>query len=883
MLSASQDFFENHLYPVLVVDPVSQRVLYANLAAQNFFQRSKEELLLERFTDLMQAHGHAIDLDGGEDTAHRDVQISDAIFEDKAAKITTLYMTHKGMPDDKQSSNSRATALNLKLEETLEGISDSFIIINRQWEVTFANASAATLMDMPRTQMVGQNVWALFPDGKGGEFHKRYEQLMATGQTQRFTAQSPVSGKWLSVSAYATSQGLVISARDVTDEYARENQLRLLETAVSRLNDIVLITDATPAKGSKWEKFVFANEAFERIIGYPVHDVIGKTAEFLRGPDTQLDVLEKIRVAVDNEMPLRCEIINYTRSGQQLWLDLDVVPLRNDAGVVTHWVSVARDITSKKQSEQLLRLSEERFRLIASASNDVIWDCDLKSDDMWWNDKLLKVFGHDSAAFSNKMDWWDANLHPEEQHDVLQRMVAIIDGPDELWELRYRFQRADGSYADVLDRGSVLRDEGGAAARVLGSMTDITERLHLEEQLRQAQKMEAIGELTGGVAHDFNNLLAIIMGNLELLKEEMLINNGPPQDAYDLIDAGVLAAKRGSDLTGHMLAYARKARLAPVETDLNVVIRETESWVRRTIDSSIEIKTDLDRCLWTSRLDSSLLQSAIVNLLLNARDALGEGGRITITTQNVSASDPCVTENGLPASPFGFVMLRISDTGTGISPRDIEKVFDPFFTTKPVGKGSGLGLSMVHGFVSQSGGAIRISSPRGCGTTIDLYFKADQPAPRKEPEPFLQPDGIPNSGQPQKRRGRILFVEDEPAVLQVFGRMLTNAGYEIVPARSGDTALEIFKRDQNFDLVLTDVSMPGNLNGFDLARACLEIRENMPVVLLSGHADMKVPSGDQDVSGILRLMKPISQNNLLEAIKEQIQCKTDVSGVRPHH
>jgi PAS domain S-box-containing protein len=804
------------------------------------------------------------------DGAHRWVRISGTpVWNADKTEITHM----RGALQDITEivlARQQTEAMSVKLEETLEGISDSFMIINHDWEVTFANEGASRLMGLPKADMLGQYLWKLFPESEGGEFHQRYEQIMKDGETQRFVAKSQQTGNWLFISAYATSHGLAISARDVSEQHERDQQLRLLETAVSRLNDIVMITEQEPDSTEELQKFVFANQAFERVMGFTLDEIIGKTAEVLRGPETQPEEIDKLGKATLNGEPARSEIINYTKSGKLIWLELDIVPILQPDGIVSHWVSVARDITDRKKTEQRLRLSEERFRLVAGASNDVIWDCDLKSGKMWWNDKLLRVFGHDASQFTDKLTWWDANIHPDEQKEILRNMQDIIDGSDEYWKLKYRFRRSDGSYAHVLDRGSVLRDENGKATRILGNMTDISERLRLEDQLRQSQKMEAIGKLTGGVAHDFNNLLAIIMGNLELLKEEMKINRLPPEDTHELIDAGIAAVQRGSDLTHQMLSYARKARLAPEETNLNTVVRETESWVRRTIDSNIEIKTTLDSELKLTRVDTNSLQNAIVNLLLNARDAMKAGGTIFIETANVSADDPRIASKDLPHAPHGLVMLSISDNGPGIAPENLDRVFDPFFTTKPVGEGSGLGLSMVQGFVSQSEGVIQIFSEANLGTTVSLCFKALAP---QHQDNMGRRAGLKDANQSSAQTqpaGRILLAEDEPDVRKMLARTLSNAGYSVVTAKSGDEALGIFSNDTGFDLVLTDISMPGSLDGNDLAKACRALSSEVPIILLSGHASETSNSGASELRGSKRLMKPLLRQHLIEAVRQSV-------------
>ena len=756
--------------------------------------------------------------------------------------------------------------LSRKLEETLEAIADSFMIVDRNWTVTFANKVAEKLVAIDRDHMLGKNLWDLFPESENGEFHKRYQKLFESGGTERFVAYSPRSNRWLAISAFLTTHGIAISARDVTEEHVRDEQLRLLETAVARLNDIVMIAETDSQIGDELPTFVFANDALERVMGFTAKEMIGKTAAALRGKATQSSEISKLETALERNSEARSQIINYTKNGTPVWLDLDVVPIQRDDGHVTHWVSVARDITDAKRAEKRLALSEERFRLVAGATNDVIWDCDLASGEMWWNDNLASVFGYDPDKFEDRLTWWDANIHPEEQRSVLERMNEIIEGSDKFWQLDYRFRRADGTFSYVRDHGAILRDENGAATRILGNMTDVTEQRMLEEQLLQSQKMEAIGKFTGGVAHDFNNLLSVIMGNLELLHDEIVISKKLPDDAEDLIQAGISAVERGSHLTGQMLSYAREAHLEPVPTELNAVVLETASWISRTFDANIELTTELDTMLGKILVDPNTLQNSIVNLLLNARDAMKTGGNIRIETRHIRQADPFLAVNGLPVHESGYAMLSISDTGGGIPQEHLEKVFDPFFTTKPVGQGSGLGLSMVHGFVRQSGGDLRINSTPGLGTSVTLFFK------------ILSPNGIANHHSeidlspartglvPPVDKRKILLAEDDAAVAQVVVRTLRQAGFDVHPAVTGDAAYLEFQKNSKVDLLLTDVSMPGSLNGEALAEACWKVRGDLPVLFLTGHPTDSMASGAWSLHSYRRLTKPVSRRELLAAI-----------------
>lgn len=801
------------------------------------------------------------------------VRVSGApVWNDDKTEIVSIRGALQDITELVTARQERAE-LSRKLEEALEAITDSFMIIDRNWNVTFANKVAEDLMSTSRDQMLGKNLWELFPESKNSEFHKRYQQLFNDGKTQHFVARSIRSKKWLSVSAFSTTHGIAITSRDITEEHARDEQLRLLETAVARLNDIVMIAEVGSESGTDLPKFVFANDALERIMGFTPKEMIGKTANALRGTETQVSEISKLQAALESNSETRSQIINYTKDGDQIWLDLDVVPIKRDDGRVTHWVSVSRDITEAKHTEERVALSEERFRLIAGATNDVIWDCDLISGVMWWNDKLATVFGHDPGQFEDRLTWWDANIHPDEQHDVLKRMQDIIDSKDEFWKLEYRFRRADGTFAHVRDHGAILRDGNGTATRILGNMTDVTEQRRLEEQLLQSQKMEAIGKLTGGVAHDFNNLLAVIMGNLELLRAEVATTRKLPPDANDLIQAGISAVERGSNLTRQMLSYARKARLDSVPTDINAVVLETASWVSRTVDANIEIKTQLDAALGKTLLDPNTLQNSLVNLLLNARDAMKSGGKILIETRHLRPDDPFVMANDLPLNQRGYAMLSVSDTGDGIPQEQLQRVCDPFFTTKPVGQGSGLGLSMVQGFVRQSGGDLRIFSEPGLGTTVTLFFSAKSPGEALENPPEQQHTPQRSASATPSKKPVILLAEDDPAVAKVLVRTLRESGFDVSPVDSGDAAYLAFQKKPQVDLLLTDVSMPGRLNGQALAEACWKIREDLPVLFFTGHPHDAAPSGALASHACLRLTKPVSRTALLDAINALLPVK----------
>lgn len=400
---------------------------------------------------------------------------------------------------------------------------------------------------------------------------------------------------------------------------------------------------------------------------------------------------------------------------------------------------------------------------------------------------------------------------------------------------------------------------------MISMIEDVTHERAQQKKLQQAQKMEAIGQLTGGVAHDFNNLMAVIMGNLELLQCDIGTERFDVNESNMLIDAAIEAVKHGADLTNSMLAYARKARLEPSVLDINETVRGTERWMRRTIRSNIHIETVLQAGVWPIKVDQSSLQSALVNLILNARDSIDGSGKLTIETANLRI-DETYLESRSENIPVGrYVMVAISDSGRGIAPDVIDHIYDPFFTTKSVGKGTGLGLSMVDGFVRQSGGTVQVYSEPGEGTSFKLYFPA---LPQNKAMTRTEPASSRSDTSTQGARPRLLIAEDKLEVMAVLEKTLVMAGYDVTTAITGDIAFAVFKADPSFDAVLTDIVMPGRLQGPEFARECRLLRPDVPFIFLSGYASEATVHGNGLLPEDIRLMKPVSRHDLLSAVEK---------------
>ncbi len=509
-----------------------------------------------------------------------------------------------------------------------------------------------------------------------------------------------------------------------------------------------------------------------------------------------------------------------------------------------------------ERSAAALRESEERFRLLSLATNDLVCDMDLAEGRVWWNEKLLDSYGYDPREFADDLGARENWIHPDDRDRVVESLRAAIESGKGTWLCEFRFVCADGRIVDVIERAMILHDDNGEPCRIIGSTTDVSEFNALEKKLRQAHKMEAVGQLTGGLAHDFNNLLTIIIGNAE----ELAQIHADDADARWLAEATMQAAERGAMLTSRLLSFARLQTLSPVKLHLGGLLAGLEVLIRRTITENITIKLKADSDVWPVEVDPGQLENAILNLVINARDAMPQGGEIIITASNrrIGEDDPR-RHDGFVAERC--VMITVADNGCGMPPQDIDRAFEPFFTTKEVGKGSGLGLSMVWGFVRQSNGFAEIRSELGRGTSVQLYFPAtDDEGVQKAPARSAE--------GPRGGAERILVVEDDDLVRQNVVVQLGRLGYTIVPASSAAEALQIMAQNPPYDLLFTDVVMPGGMNGRELAEVALEKQPSMKVLLASGYSEDPLMRERPVQSRMNFLAKPYRRTELAETIRK---------------
>jgi two-component system, cell cycle sensor histidine kinase and response regulator CckA len=473
----------------------------------------------------------------------------------------------------------------------------------------------------------------------------------------------------------------------------------------------------------------------------------------------------------------------------------------------------------------------------------------------WFSRNIEALTGYPPAEIEkDAMAWWIAGIHPEDRPRVREAgRTALEKG---VASLEFRFRRRDGTFFWVRDEKRLLRDGAGRPSEVVGSWTDVTDRVRLEEQLRQSQKMEAVGQLAGGVAHDFNNLLTVISGNCDLLLTDVSPDDPSRGPLTDIRAAG----ERAATLTRQLLAFSRKQVLAPKLVNVNDVIASLERMLRRLIGEDVDVVTDLAAAQSWAKVDPGQLEQVLVNLAVNARDAMPRGGRITFRTRNLAAEGAVDLDEIPGRRPLPKVAISVSDTGTGIAPEVKARLFEPFFTTKAVGKGTGLGLATVYGIVKQSGGDIWVESEPASGSTFTVVLPS-QPAPSRD-ESGATLHALPRGVE------TILVVEDEDAVRRIVRITLESTGYTVLEARSGAEALEITARHAGrIDLVLTDVVMP-EMSGRELAERLAKDQPGIPILFVSGYTDDAVVRHGLVESAVAFLQKPFSPIALAHRVRD---------------
>jgi PAS domain S-box-containing protein len=543
-------------------------------------------------------------------------------------------------------------------------------------------------------------------------------------------------------------------------------------------------------------------------------------------------------------------------------------PVFDETGRVTKITGTLRDVTESRTAEQELRQSKLHLALaqrVASIGSAAI---DFRTGKWDWSDETYRIYGVKRSEFTPSAEALGTLLHPDDRDELLSKPALALKGITPP-PIEYRIRRPDGAERILRREATLVSDESGEITGIVGTVQDVTdmraaerEKDFLQAQLRQAQRLETVGQLTGGIAHDFNNLLTVILGNAEAFGTH--IPKSSP--LHELAEITRMAAEHGAALVRQLQAFSRQQPLDPRSIDVNGLVSGMDRLLRRALGEDVLIETSCAPNLWRALVDAPLLESALLNLAVNARDAMPQGGRLAIKTQNIQldfAPAASTLQNGAENAQIvagQYVMVAVSDTGTGMDEATQLKAFDPFFTTKAVGKGSGLGLSMVYGFVTQSKGYVRIESEPGQGTTVKIYL------PRAAETEF-QSRVDPEEVYPPQGHERVLVVEDDGLVRSQVMSQLKTLGYQVTEAVDGVEALKILATNKRFDLLFTDVVMPGGINGWELAHEARNLIPGLRVLFTSGYAENAITHQARVDPGVDFLNKPYRRLELASKLR----------------
>jgi len=598
---------------------------------------------------------------------------------------------------------------------------------------------------------------------------------------------------------------------------------------------------------------IFNSLSYQNVLGYSPEELQASSSFEQIHPDDRERVQKAAEDARRSGIGKTLEYRFRHKNGAWLVLESTSSVIRNAKGEPEKLVVVNRDVTERKRAEEALRRSEAGFRSMVEDAPYGIYRAGLTGQFLQVNPALQRMLGYDSVEALLKSDLAHGVFrHPGEY----ERLTELLAHTEEIKDVELEWRRRDGTPITVRCSGRTIRDENDVLAYFEVFADDVTEKRVLEKQLRMAQKMEAIGRLSGGIAHDFNNLLGVIIGYSGVLKKALLANDSLCQHVLEIEKAG----QRAASLTKQLLAFSRQQVLTPAVLNLNTLATDMEKMLPRLLGEDIEVSLALDKELDNVKADQNQIEQVIMNLAVNARDAMPMGGKLKIHTANVEL-DQAYTRNH-PGSKTGkFVMLAVTDTGTGMNAETLTHIFEPFFTTKERGKGTGLGLATVYGIVKQSNGYIWVDSSLGNGASFQVFL------PRHEGQP-AEEKHTTDTAETLRGTEIILLVEDSESLRKLAHTNLESAGFRVMSACCGEEALEIASRqEKTFDLLLTDVVMPG-INGRVLAEQLLPRQPGMKVLYMSGYADSFIAGhGILDPQTHL-LHKPFTEEVLIRKVRE---------------
>jgi PAS domain S-box-containing protein len=761
-------------------------------------------------------------------------------------------------PDARGAPPQSPEAVNAINQRIFDTSVDLILVVDRRGTFLRVSPSATTILGYDPDEMIGHSateiLYQLDLDRTREEMRLARRGRLTRNFECRYVHKNGhiVTLWWTGVWSESEQQHFFIG-RDVTERRRLE---RLERESAAHAALAVEISGIGLASADGPTEPARPNAQFNKIFGLPADKAEIGVGEWLRliHPDDRDRMAAGVLAAIRQGGVYRGEFrIRRADTGEERWVRAATQTVRGPEEPRGRFLGVHLDITDLKENARLLEAAMEIARLGTWAS-DVTGASNTEAH-LEMSAEAYRILGRTQDGFEDRIGaFWDL-IHPGDRAEVMAaRRSALQSG--EPYTAQFRVIRPDGEIRWVQLRAGVIRDATGTPTKITGVIQDVTERNTVEQRLRQAQRMDAIGQLTGGMAHDFNNLLGIIIANLDMLRFEDGLNRGQDELAGEALEA----ALRGADLTRRLLAFARRQQLQPERIAVNDLVGGIVGLLSRTLGEQIPITVNLAEGLWPVQIDPAQLEASLINLATNARDAMPRGGKLLITTANrILDEEYAATHGELTAGDF--VMIEVSDTGTGIPPDIMAQVFEPFFTTKEPGKGTGLGLSMVFGFANQSGGHINVYSEPGQGTTFRLYLPRDATADVAAAP--VSPAALPTAGGNET----ILVVEDNEGVRRAVRRQLIQLGYQVVEASTATGALDVLAGEP-IDLLLTDVVMPGEMDGIELAHTAVARWPELRVVLTSGFPESRLTGNGGPIAGLRLLSKPYRRDELARTLRE---------------
>ncbi len=628
----------------------------------------------------------------------------------------------------------------------------------------------------------------------------------------------------------------VAAIRDITERLQAQDQIRRQRSFLRKVIDsnpnFIYVKD-------REGRIVLANGPLAENYGLTVEDLTGKTA-FELVPDARIAEAmrrDDMEILSGRQEKLQREEQYVDQLGNRRWAYTVKLPLRDQDGAVEQLIGVSTDITLLKKVEEELASTKARLEHLISCSPAVIYSCEPGGNYAvtFMSRNVEAQLGYSARDFLGNPDLWVENIHPEDAADVQEGLTRLFEAGHHTWE--YRFRHKDGTYRWMHDRSRVVHDSEGRPIEIVGYWTDITRERQLEEELFRAQKLESVGILAAGIAHDFNNILTGISGNIGLAK----IRHGLEPGAFELLDEAEKAVLRARQLTQQLLTFSRGGTPITKTISLAGLLRDAATFALR--GSNVRCDFFVPEDCWPVKADEGQISQVVNNLIINAQQAMPEGGVVTLRADNVMAG----AELGIPVQPGRYVHITVGDHGTGISPEHLQRVFDPYFSTKA--KGRGLGLAVTYSIIQKHGGHISVASELGIGTTFHIYLPAS--VERRIEEREKETGKVP-SGQ-----GRILVMDDEEIVLDVAQKILRHLGYEVYSAKEGREAVEMYRKAREsgrpFDAVILDLTVPGGMGGKEAMEQLMKLDPAVKGIVSSGYSDDPVVADFKDYgfSGVI--------------------------------